>query len=173
MTATGEYTRAFPEAGPAPRWLVIATTVVAVGLVTLAATSVVTSTPAIESSRPAVLPGAAITAFGPITSHNGRFRSQVIQASPVVSDVPSPWIVQVATRDGRRVANAQLDVRASMPEGNSIAPLPLTSRYIGSGKYEIDDVRLTRPGWWNVALVIRYRGVTDSLAFNVILPDGK
>lgn len=51
-----------------------------------------------------------------------------------------------------------------MPETGEHGP-SITARYVGHGNYRVDGLVLSRPGWWNVALVIDSRAGIDSVAF--------
>jgi hypothetical protein len=57
-----------------------------------------------------------------------------------------------------------------MPETQERSPIRPTARYIGHGNYRLDSLCFSRPGWWNVALVVDGRAGVDSVAFNVVLP---
>ena len=112
-----------------------------------------------------------IASLGPITSHNGRMIGEVVEAPQATSGTGESdrWIVRLRTRAGVPVVAASVQVTASLPELGRIEAVR-AARYLGDGRYQIDSVSLGRPGWWNVALVVRARAVTDSLAFNLVVP---
>jgi hypothetical protein len=141
-------------------------------LVAILLVAAVVTPAAIRSDMPAESSSALVASFGPITSHNGRVRAEVVGVPPQLLGDSTSWVVKVQTRAGRRVANARLAASTSMPEllGDSASPAS-TVRYLGRGLYQIDGVRMDRAGWWNMGLVIRYGASADSLAFNVIIAD--
>jgi hypothetical protein len=164
MTVTGEFvgvrpTAELPSTHSVARFLAITMVLVA---------AVATPT----AIRRATLAESSFAAsFGPITSHHGRVRAEVVRAPAQMLGDSTSWIVKVETRAGRGVAHARLAASTTMPEvfGHSESPAR-TVRYLGRGQYQIDGVRMDRAGWWNLGLVIRHRGSADSLAFNVIVP---
>ena len=114
----------------------------------------------------AALPGVAITDFGPRASHNGLYRAEMAAAA-VNPGEPHQWLVRLEQRNHRRLAHAHVQVRLWMPElGIDATTRPMVT-YIGDGNYRLDNVRMPRSGWWNVALVVDGRAGVDSLAFNL------
>ena len=89
--------------------------------------------------------------------------------APVVGE-PQRWTVRLTRRDHRRLAGAHIAAEAWMPETGARSPLRPRVSYVGGGRYAIDGVYLSRPGWWNLALVIEGRAGIDSVAFNTVLP---
>jgi YtkA-like len=106
--------------------------------------------------------------FGRRASHNGRYNAEVVstRSTPAVG-MPQSWTVSISRRNHRPVAHARLGVRTWMPETGERSAALATAHYVGGGRYVINDVSFSRPGWWNVALVIDGVAGTDSLAFNV------
>ena len=115
-------------------------------------------------------PTGLVTSFGRRTSHNGRYAAEVIAHSPVAIGAPQSWTVHVDARS-HRVAHASVSARAWMPDvAQASTGAPAHVRYEGHGNYRIDSLTFSRPGWWNVALVIEAGRGTDSLAFNLVMP---
>jgi len=116
------------------------------------------------------IPAGAYADVSRRASHNGAYRAEVVSASSLQVGVPQRWTVRL-TQDGhRRVANARLQVQTWMPETGEVSPMRATAAYAGDGRYVLDGVLFTRPGWWNLAVVVDGRAGVDSLAFNVRLP---
>ena len=111
-----------------------------------------------------------VTSFGPIESHHGGLRGEVVEYSPLKQSSGAAWVVRLETSSNRRVANAEVQVSAFMPEEPGVIASPAAARYMGGGRYAISGLAFDRAGWWNVSLVVRYRGQVDSLAFNLLLP---
>src|SRR5437867_582258 len=112
----------------------------------------------------------AFVDFGLRASHNGRYNAEVVstRSTPAVGMAQS-WTVSISRRNHRPVAHARLAVRTWMPETGERSSALAKAHYLGGGRYVIDNVSFSRPGWWNVALVIDGVAGTDSLAFNVRL----
>ena len=111
----------------------------------------------------------ALTRLRDIPSHNRIYRaSLVLPSTDQPNDSALAATVLVRTSGGMPVANASLTMDAWMPDSEQIAETrPRTIRYLGEGKYRVEGLRLTRSGWWNIALHIAGAAGTDSLAFNV------
>ena len=116
--------------------------------------------------REFTIPEGVVTDFGRRLSHSHRYRAEVTAAAVRVGE-PQRWVIHLEQRNGRRVAHAKLQTRVWMPETGLESAIRPTATYIGNGEYRLDDVRFTRPGWWNVALVVNAAAGIDSLAFNV------
>jgi len=102
-------------------------------------------------------------------SHGGRYRAEVTSVSSLGLGATQQWIVRLARPDHRRVKGAHIAAHAWMPDDPTQVDVPATVTPIGGGRYRLDDIRFTRPGWWNVALVVDGPRGIDSLAFNVVL----
>ena len=109
--------------------------------------------------------------FNPLESHFRSIRGEVVDYSPALTvGVTQRWKIRLETRAGESVSNARVAVVVYMPEsGERSLPSPV-ARYLGAGQYEIEGLRFSKPGWWNVGLAVQYSGGTDSLAFNLIIP---
>jgi hypothetical protein len=114
--------------------------------------------------------GAEIVDFGLRPSHNGRYFAEVVGTGSTLSvGAAQSWIVRISRRDRLGLDGARLTVRTWMPETGELSPALAEARALGDGRYAIDNITLSRPGWWNVALVIDGTTGTDSLAFNLRL----
>ena len=113
----------------------------------------------------------ALTIFEPADSHFGQIRAAVVdQPAFIAAAVPQRWIVRIETSFGAPIPDARVVVEAYMPEsGERLRPSPV-ARSVGDGRYEIDGLRFTKPGWWNVGLAVGDKNVSDSLAFNLMIP---
>jgi len=111
----------------------------------------------------------AITDFGRRTSHGGLYRGDVVDAALRVGE-SQQWIIHLEQRNHRRVAHAAVQARVWMPETGVESTVNSAATYVGGGNYRLNDVRFTRSGWWNIALVVDAGAGVDSLAFNVRLP---
>lgn len=150
---------------------------VAVGLAATVATLLVASavrSAAATYAAPPVLWAApagadAITSFGPIESHLGLVRGEVVSHPALVSGTDQSWTVRLSSPTGKSIDNAWVAAEAYMPESTDRMHAAPEVRYIGDGGYTIDGLRFSRAGWWNVSLTIRSATGADSLAFNLIV----
>ena len=112
---------------------------------------------------------AVVTSFGPIESHDGLLRGEVVEYSRLERGSSGKWVVRLKTLDNRP-AVGEVRVRAFMPEDSAVVAGSASARHIGGGRYEISGLGFDRAGWWNVGLVVRVGQHVDSLAFNLLLP---
>ena len=99
-----------------------------------------------------------------VPSHNGRFHASLLPSRDAT------WNLQVEKSDGEAISGASLVMQAWMPElasENEYQPRVIAE---AEGAYRVEGLRFDRSGWWNMKLAISHAGVTDSLAFNVIVP---
>jgi len=121
--------------------------------------------PVVEHATPALV----VASLGERSSHNRRYRAEVVSVSSLEVGATQQWVVRLSRHDHRRVAGARVAARAWMPDDATQRVAPATVSYVGGGRYRIDDIRFSRPGWWNVALVIDGGRGVDSVAFNVVI----
>lgn len=126
----------------------------------------VRSTPSTEASIP---PG-VIADFAARPSHSRLYRAEVVSASSLNVGVAQQWVVRLTGRNHRRLAHARVTVRTWMPMTDETSSRQATASYVGGGGYVLRNVLFTRPGWWNVDLVVDGLAGTDSVGFNVEIP---
>ncbi len=116
-----------------------------------------------------VQPG-TIVSFGNRASHNRRYHAEVLSTIQPKVGEQQRWTVRLTRHDHRRLAGARLSAELWMPESGARSPIRPSVSYMGGGRYAVDGVYLSRPGWWNLALVIEGSAGTDSVAFNTVIP---
>lgn len=109
----------------------------------------------------------AFASFGHRPSHNHRYHATIVSVSTLAVGQRQRWILSLTARNHSGVAGARIVAEAWMPETDLRSPVRPHASYIGNGQYLIDDVYPTRPGWWNLALIIEGAAGADSVAFNV------
>lgn len=108
--------------------------------------------------------------LGNVPSHNRRYRASLLPSQDAAHRNVTDWQLQLVTFEGARVSDAALEMEAWMPEQVSLSRVVLRAISDGHGAYRVEGLRLDRPGWWNVTLGVKRSGITDSLAFNLIVP---
>lgn len=108
-------------------------------------------------------------------SHDGLYRAGVVhRAGALRPGATQSWTVRITDAAGAPVRGARVRAGAWMPRaGGRGDALPLAATELGGGHYRIDGLRLSAGGWWNVPVRISANGRTDSLAFNLVLPDAR
>lgn len=107
-------------------------------------------------------------------SHGGLYRAEVIDhAGSWEPGGRHSWIVRVDHADGTPVSGATIRPGAWMPAtGEHPSVQPSASTDLGGGRYRIEGLRFPEAGWWSVPLQITSGTGVDSLAFNLVVPEG-
>jgi hypothetical protein len=114
--------------------------------------------------------GKLVAQLNDIPSHNGRYRATL---RPELTDAGqiAEWRMLIETSDGRVATRPSLVMESWMPEEPSVTADRATATYLGHGEVRVDGLRFPRAGWWNVSVTISDAGITDSFAFNLIVPN--
>ena len=80
------------------------------------------------------------------------------------------FAVRIVDANGRPIDGASIAVDGGMPEHNHGLPTqPRVTKSLGGGVYEIDGVRFSMGGWWELKLAIDSPAGADSVTFNLSL----
>lgn len=139
----------------------------------LASVLVATSAAWYTNRRPAlsesIRTGKLVAQVNDVPSHNRQYRATLrpeLTAAGQITD----WHMLIETSNGNTPAQPTLVLRSWMPEAPSVSGDRPTTTYLGRGAFRVNGLHFDRAGWWNVSVVISDAGVTDSLAFNLIVP---
>ena len=116
-----------------------------------------------------VIPSVAM--LSDVPSHNRVYRASMVPSPDRIErNRPLTWTVEVRTAAGASVERATLSLESWMPDDESArVARPRATEELGGGRYRVGGIRFDHGGWWNVRLQISAAGVTDSLAFNLVL----
>ncbi len=88
---------------------------------------------------------------------------------PTVGPLHS-WVLAVTTADGTPVEAATITVDGGMPEHDHGLPTaPEVTTALGEGRYRIEGVKFSMPGWWVLEVTIAGPKGTDTATFNLKL----
>jgi len=113
--------------------------------------------------------GKLVAQVNNVPSHNRHYRASLrpeLTAAGQIAD----WRVLIETPDSRAAARPTIVMQSWMPDAPSVVGDQPKAFYLGDGVFRVDGLRFDRAGWWNVSVTISNVGVTDSLAFNLIVP---
>lgn len=81
------------------------------------------------------------------------------------------WEVQLNTASGDPVLGAQIAVGGGMPQhGHGFPTSPRVTRELGDGRYLLEGVKFSMPGWWEIKLEIQSaQGGADRITFNTVI----
>ena len=78
--------------------------------------------------------------------------------------------VRVVDAQGRPVDDATITVDGGMPEhAHGLPTQPIVRRSLGNGVYEIEGLRFSMRGWWQLRLAIKSPAGSDRVTFNLAL----
>lgn len=115
-------------------------------------------------------PAAAEFGAGPRSSANHLYTATLQPSQPLrlrqLQSVP----VLIVDASGRPVEGARITVEGGMPEHHHGLPTqPVVKRALGGGVYEIEGLRFSMGGWWELKLAIDSPAGTDRVTFNLAL----
>jgi hypothetical protein len=98
-----------------------------------------------------------------------RVAMQPPSKAPAINQMHS-WRVTLATADGKPVSGATFAIDGGMPQhGHGLPTRPRVTRELGNGTYELDGMKFSMTGWWEVKLAIDGPVGTDKVTFNTIV----
>jgi hypothetical protein len=92
---------------------------------------------------------------------------------PAINQLHS-WRVKLATADGAPVTHARFAVDGGMPQhGHGLPTQPRVTRELEAGTYQLDGMKFSMTGWWELKLAIDAAGGPDKVTFNTVVDHPK
>jgi hypothetical protein len=89
--------------------------------------------------------------------------------APAINQIHS-WKVTLATPEGQPVSGAKFGVDGGMPQhGHGLPTKPRVTRDLGNGTYQLDGMKFSMTGWWEVKLDIQGPAGPDKVTFNTVV----
>lgn len=101
----------------------------------------------------------------------GTYRVALVPPAqaPAINQMHS-WTVKLATPQGEPVHGATFAVDGGMPQhGHGLPTKPRVTRELADGSYQIDGMKFSMTGWWEVKLDIRGPQGADQVTFNTVV----
>ena len=93
--------------------------------------------------------------------------------APAINQMHS-WKVKLATPDGAPVRGAKFRVDGGMPQhGHGLPTQPRVTRELADGTYQLDGMKFSMTGWWEVKLDIQGPQGPDKVTFNTVVDTPK
>jgi hypothetical protein len=81
------------------------------------------------------------------------------------------WEIKLVQPSGQAVTGAKITVDGGMPQHHHGFPTqPRITKELGGGRYLLEGMKFSMPGWWEIKLKIEGAQGTDNITFNVVLP---
>jgi hypothetical protein len=115
-------------------------------------------------------PAAEAFGLGPRVSANKTYTAKLEPREPLrvrrLQTVP----VRLTDAQGRPIEAAKISVDGGMPEhAHGLPTQPRVTRALGGGVYEIEGLRFSMGGWWELKLGIESAAGADTVTFNLSL----
>ncbi|RYY96306.1 MAG: DUF3703 domain-containing protein [Comamonadaceae bacterium] len=82
------------------------------------------------------------------------------------------WQVRLLAADGRPVHGATFAVGGGMPQhGHGLPTQPRVTRELADGLYQLDGMKFSMTGWWEIQLAIQGPQGADRVTFNTMVDD--
>jgi hypothetical protein len=109
--------------------------------------------------------------------HTNQNRYQVslrAPAEPVAINKLHAWEILLRTSSGTAVRGAHIAIDGGMPQhGHGFPTQPRATRELGEGRYLLEGMKFSMPGWWEIKLKVDAAAGHDEVTFNtVIAPRG-
>jgi hypothetical protein len=115
-------------------------------------------------------PAEAEFGLGPRASANQTYKATLQPRQPLRLRQLQTVPVLIVDGSGRPIEGAQVSIDGGMPEHlHGLPTRPRISRSLGGGMYEIEGLRFSMGGWWELKLAIDSPAGMDSVTFNLAL----
>ena len=101
----------------------------------------------------------------------GMYRVQLLPPAPApaINQMHS-WKVRLASSDGLPVHGARFTIDGGMPQhGHGLPTQPRVTRELADGTYQLDGMKFSMGGWWELKLGIQGPQGTDKVTFNTVI----
>ena len=113
-------------------------------------------------------PAADAFGFGPRLSEKKLYRATLQPAAPLKLRDLLTVPVLIVDADGKPVEGARISIDGGMPEhGHGLPTRPRMGRALGQGVYELEGLRFSMDGWWELILTIVGPRGSDRVTFNL------
>ena len=102
---------------------------------------------------------------------SGRYRVLLApERTPVPLQQLHRWMIRVSLPDGRDALVRQIEVDGGMPEhGHGLPTQPRVTGRLPDGRFVVDGMKFSMPGWWELRLRVSGPAGVDSATYNLSL----
>ena len=106
-------------------------------------------------------------------SENNKFDlSYKSGIEPLPINTIHSWTLILKKADGQPITGAEITLDGDMPQhGHGLPTVPEVTQDLGDGKYLVEGVKFSMPGWWVIKFRIRAGGEDDTATFNLLLKE--
>ncbi len=104
------------------------------------------------------------------TDHNRYQVSLHAPAESIAINKLHAWEIRLRTASGAAVAGAHIGIDGGMPQhGHGFPTQPRVTRELGNGRYLLEGVKFSMPGWWEIKLKVDAASGYDEVTFNTVI----
>jgi hypothetical protein len=91
-------------------------------------------------------------------------------ADPIAVNKMHAWEIRLRSPSGEPVSGARISVDGGMPQhGHGFPTQPKVTRELGDGRYLLEGMKFSMPGWWELKLKVDASSGADEITFNTII----
>lgn len=91
-------------------------------------------------------------------------------AAPIAINKMHAWEIRLRSPSGEPVLGAKIGVGGGMPQhGHGFPTQPKVTRELGGGRYLLEGMKFSMPGWWELKLKVDAASGADEITFNTII----
>lgn len=91
-------------------------------------------------------------------------------AEPIAINKLHAWEIQLRTLSGAAVKGADIGVDGGMPQhGHGFPTQPRVTRELNDGRYLLEGMKFSMPGWWQIKLKVKAGSGEDEVTFNTVI----
>ncbi|TFW33198.1 FixH family protein [Massilia horti] len=98
----------------------------------------------------------------------------IVETRPAAGYAPlfkmHAWEVRVTSAAGQPLDGLKISVDGGMPQhGHGLPTQPKVTRQLGDGRYLVEGMKFSMPGWWEIKYKIDGAAGEDNVTFNTIV----
>jgi YtkA-like len=94
-------------------------------------------------------------------------------AEPIAINKIHAWEIQLRSPTGEPVPGARISADGGMPQhGHGFPTQPRVTKELGDGRYLLEGMKFSMPGWWEIKLKVDAPSGKDEVTFNTIIASG-
>lgn len=91
-------------------------------------------------------------------------------ADPIAINKLHAWEISLRSPSGDPVPGARISVDGGMPQhGHGFPTQPRVTKELGDGRYLLEGMKFSMPGWWEIKLRVEAPSGADEITFNTII----
>ncbi|MCY1210813.1 YtkA-like protein [compost metagenome] len=104
------------------------------------------------------------------TAHDKYHVTIYPPSDPIAINKLHAFEIRLRSPSGAAVSGARISIDGGMPQhGHGFPTRPRVTRELGGGRYLLEGMKFSMPGWWEIKLRIDGASGTDEVTFNTII----